>query len=122
MDADLRSRVPLEPQALKSFFQGIEHSRYEARDAFFGLNFSAQRVLSNFAWDVYSYNAYLAYARARKPMREPEVSKSGLHLIASRPSRPDYCRTSSRVARRSRSIRSPSARATCSSRARASTT
>jgi len=80
MDGNLRSRVPLEPQALKSFFQGIEHSRYEARDAFFGLNFSAQRVLSNFAWDVYSYNAYLHYARLEKPAQEPEVSKSGLHL------------------------------------------
>ncbi|HEY4170557.1 MAG TPA: hypothetical protein VGM96_27435 [Reyranella sp.] len=80
MDANLRSRVPLEPQALKSFFQGVEHSRYDARDDFFGLNFSAQRVLSNFAWDVYSYNAYLAYARLKKPGHEPEVSKLGLHL------------------------------------------
>jgi hypothetical protein len=80
MDADLRGRVPLEPQALKSFFRGVEHSRYEARDDFFGLNFSAQRVLSNFAWDVYSYNAYLHYARLKKPAQEPEVSKSGLHL------------------------------------------
>lgn len=80
MDTDLRSRVPLEPQALKSFFQGVEHSRYDARDAFFGLNFSAHRVLSNFAWDVYSYNAYLFYANNRKPTQEPEVSKSGLHL------------------------------------------
>jgi hypothetical protein len=80
MDADLLSRVPLEPQALKSFFQDVERSRYEARDDFFGLNFSAHRVLSNFAWDVYSYNAYLYYARARKPAQEPEVSRSGLHL------------------------------------------
>ena len=80
MDADLRSRVPLEPQALKSFFQDVERSRYDARDDFFGLNFSAQRVLSNFAWDVYSYNAYLYYARARKPAQEPEVSRSGLYL------------------------------------------
>lgn len=80
MDADLRGRVPLEPQALKSFFQGVERSRYDARDDFFGLNFSAQRVLSNFAWDVYSYNAYLHYARLKKSAQAPEVSKSGLHL------------------------------------------
>ena len=112
MDADLRSRVPLEPQALKSSFQGVEHSRYDARDDFFGLNFSAQRVLSNFAWDVYSYNAYLHYARLKTPRREPEVSKSGLHLGHLWPSRPACCKTSSRAARRGRSIRSPSARAT----------
>jgi hypothetical protein len=77
---DLRGRVPLEPQALKAFFQGVAQSRYNARDDFFGLNFSAQRVLSNFAWDVYSYNAYLRYARRRKPAQEPEVSMSGLCL------------------------------------------
>jgi hypothetical protein len=80
MDANLRSRVPLEPQALKSFFQSIEHGRYEERGAFFGRNFSAHRVLSNFAWDIYSYNAYLWYARIKKPAQPPEVDRSGLHL------------------------------------------
>src|SRR5580704_14179829 len=80
MDTDLRGRVPLEPAALRNFFQKVESSRYDVRDEFFGLNFSSYRVLSNFAWDVYSYNAYLAYIRAKSPGQPPEVSRTGLYV------------------------------------------
>jgi hypothetical protein len=80
MDTDLRSRVPLEPAALRNFFQKVESSGYHVRNEFFGLNFSSYRVLSNFAWDLYSYNAYLAYIRAKSPSQPPEVSRTGLYV------------------------------------------
>lgn len=80
MDSDLRSRVPLEATALLAFFRNVERSGYDVRDEFFGLNFSASRVLSNFSWDLHSYNAYLAYARAKAPAGRPEVSETGLHV------------------------------------------
>ena len=80
MDTSLRDSIPQSKAELEEFFRKVESSAYDERDEFFGLNYSAQRVLSNFVWDVHSYNAYLFYAKCKAPKQKPPLSEVGLHI------------------------------------------
>jgi hypothetical protein len=85
MQQEWRNRIPEGQAELSAFFRATETSPYERRDPYFASNFSAQRVLSNFAWDIYSYNAYLHYRRHRTVTEKPAISERGYwigHLSA----------------------------------------
>ncbi len=80
MDTNLRDRIPQTKSELEEFFRKVESSAYDERDEFFGLNYSAQRVLSNFVWDLHTYNACLFYAKCKAPKQKPPLSEVGLHV------------------------------------------
>lgn len=77
MQQDWRDRIPQGQAELSAFFRETETSPCDRRSSYFAPNFSAQRVLSNFAWDVYSYNAYLFYGRSKRVTKKPPISEQG---------------------------------------------